>query len=725
MNGVRNLSESDSEIYGLAPSTTLNHDFFHRSHNSGHDTATIYCGNDEPDGCSTAEETIIVVKDSKNGEYKKIHHQLHTGFENGPGHQMKPSHTKPMSTEDHNSRPFILNFAGCHAGSPTIDSMSDSDGDDSFSPASSKTPEMIVEEDHIELEDFPEVLDEFENSRQRAPSPPKSPPATPDVEMENLNEDSNSTTFDEALQNFPATHNRTRQRKAAFRKKETITQFQSREARLEEALKARQRILEDSQCISEGAVNPLTKSLLVLSGDRHGPFVGRPNIIRPSPSLYPVDQDARVELRKWTVPSLSDLNVNLRVPPTTLQISVLDIEPAQFAADFSEKEHETPSSSRSRVAPVAGEMSRADIRRRTEEAIRRNEERKIEKEMRLQARRDKKAGLTPKPVKKRNIPSEPSPSHLPHETNPSTSDVFATPSAPRARGKKKRKGRPKRLEFAKTAAAQSVESPRKHPKISSTYETRMVDDLEDELALALRKNDIRSEDISDSLRRFSNPRRSSSPVDEIFPEASLDSDDDDSNPRNSIPGEVNYDTVVFNSILDHVRTNKLSPSKPRSRKRSSKKRNNSSCASSSSSSTTVQTKETQSNKDLSVTASDSSLSQHQWGFVAKENVISQDILEDSWRMFTKQVNFKPIDAKTTSGSPLKNQTKLRRLSKEADADAFDQKVPDRAAVLPSSSKMSCPASKSPPADIQLPDSSKILPTGMPPRRSSLRSKSNS
>ena len=95
--------------------------------------------------------------------------------------------------------------------------------------------------------------------------------------------------------------------------------------------------------------------------------------------------------------------MNLRVPPTTLQISVLDIEPAQFAADFSEKEHETPSSSRSRVAPVAGEMSRADIRRRTEEAIRRNEERKIEKEMRLQARRDKKAGLTPKPVRKRNM----------------------------------------------------------------------------------------------------------------------------------------------------------------------------------------------------------------------------------------------------------------------------------------------------------------------------------
>ena len=63
---------------------------------------------------------------------------------------------------------------------------------------------------------------------------------------------------------------------AAFRKKETISQFQSREARLEEALKARQMILQDSQCISENSVNPLTKSLLVLSGDRHGPFVGRP-----------------------------------------------------------------------------------------------------------------------------------------------------------------------------------------------------------------------------------------------------------------------------------------------------------------------------------------------------------------------------------------------------------------------------------------------------------------
>lgn len=85
MNGVRNHSESDSEIYGLAPSATLNRDFFHRGHNTGHDTAAIYCGNEEPDGCSTAEETIIVVKDSKNGEVRSIrdrsmHREVKTSF---------------------------------------------------------------------------------------------------------------------------------------------------------------------------------------------------------------------------------------------------------------------------------------------------------------------------------------------------------------------------------------------------------------------------------------------------------------------------------------------------------------------------------------------------------------------------------------------------------------------------------------------------------------------
>lgn len=40
-------------------------------------------------------------------------------------------------------------------------------------------------------------------------------------------------------------------------------------------------------------------------------------------------------------------------------------------------------------------------------------------------------------------------------------------------------------------------------------------------------------------------------------------------------------------------------------------------------------------------------------------------------MFTKQVNLKPFDAKSPNGSPQKKQTKLRRLSKEADADAFE------------------------------------------------------
>ena len=78
----------------------------------------------------------------------------------------------------------------------------------------------------------------------------------------------------------------------------------------------------------------------------------------------------------------------MRVPPTTLQISVLDIEPAKFASDFSECETKTPAPSRF-CTPVAGEMSRDEVKKRTEQALRRREERELEKERRLVARREK------------------------------------------------------------------------------------------------------------------------------------------------------------------------------------------------------------------------------------------------------------------------------------------------------------------------------------------------
>jgi len=67
MNGVRNHSESDSEIYRLSPVDSLSrssHNFFH----TGDHSEIIYLGNEEPDGCSTAEETILVVPNSKKGE---------------------------------------------------------------------------------------------------------------------------------------------------------------------------------------------------------------------------------------------------------------------------------------------------------------------------------------------------------------------------------------------------------------------------------------------------------------------------------------------------------------------------------------------------------------------------------------------------------------------------------------------------------------------------------
>lgn len=67
---------------------------------------------------------------------------------------------------------------------------------------------------------------------------------------------------------------------------------------------------------------------------------------------------------------------------------MLDIEPAKFASDFSECENKTHAPSRFST-PVAGEMSRDEVKKRTEQALRRREEKELEKERRLVARREK------------------------------------------------------------------------------------------------------------------------------------------------------------------------------------------------------------------------------------------------------------------------------------------------------------------------------------------------
>ena len=87
MNGVRNHSESDSEIYRLSPVeslsrpttlTSLNRSFFNAD-----DSEVIYLGNEEPDGCSTAEETILVLPNSKKGEVgtsNSMHQEVNNPF---------------------------------------------------------------------------------------------------------------------------------------------------------------------------------------------------------------------------------------------------------------------------------------------------------------------------------------------------------------------------------------------------------------------------------------------------------------------------------------------------------------------------------------------------------------------------------------------------------------------------------------------------------------------
>ena len=82
MNGVRNHSESDSEIYRLSPVVSLtrsSHNFFR----TGDHSEIIYLGNEEPDGCSTAEETILVVPNSKKGEVgtsNDMHREVNHSF---------------------------------------------------------------------------------------------------------------------------------------------------------------------------------------------------------------------------------------------------------------------------------------------------------------------------------------------------------------------------------------------------------------------------------------------------------------------------------------------------------------------------------------------------------------------------------------------------------------------------------------------------------------------
>jgi len=104
---------------------------------------------------------------------------------------------------------------------------------------------------------------------------------------------------------------------------------------------------------------------------------------------------------------------------------------------------------------------------------------------------------------------------------------------------------------------------------SLSYEAAMMEGNFEEISLALQKNDTRSEEISENLRRFSVPRESHSPVEDIFPEATLESDDEQAE-RADAPS---YESLTYQSMLDFSRDRVIQNIKkrPLHRRKSSKK----------------------------------------------------------------------------------------------------------------------------------------------------------
>jgi hypothetical protein len=155
-------------------------------------------------------------------------------------------------------------------------------------------------------------------------------------------------------------------------------------------------------------------------------------MVQSAPNLYPRElQEIFGPSRSYDASyRMSILETAPRVPPTTLQISVLDIEPAVWAEAFVPK---TPTPRRKPTQNQnTGEFSREEIEKMTEAAIKRNEERNFEKEERRlklkEARENRIAGVvTPvqTPVRKtmgrkRKLPVPP-PSPEKRPASPSTS----------------------------------------------------------------------------------------------------------------------------------------------------------------------------------------------------------------------------------------------------------------------------------------------------------------
>ena len=150
------------------------------------------------------------------------------------------------------------------------------------------------------------------------------------------------------------------------------------------------------------------------------------------PSLYPEEfRNIMVPKRFWDADARFCLADDApRVPPTTIQISVRDVEPAVWASSYQPVKTVKNRTTQRRNINV-GEMSHEEVRRQTERAIKRNIERKAEQEARKQKLKEARENRlknpqpikTPKPARKRPGPKP----KLKPEPVPGTSGLLPVP----------------------------------------------------------------------------------------------------------------------------------------------------------------------------------------------------------------------------------------------------------------------------------------------------------
>ena len=173
-------------------------------------------------------------------------------------------------------RASVLQFNGIDCGAPVIDSMTDSDSEEHL-------PTMLPECEVAEPEELVECRISAESFNPKQPSTSRMAHAA--VHEDDSSRDSITNHHDH--HNFGGKKNRIeakpQRRRTAYRKSESKNERRNRKERLQRALRDRTEQLESMRNASATHFDPenkienvLTRNLLLLSGDRHGPFVGRP-----------------------------------------------------------------------------------------------------------------------------------------------------------------------------------------------------------------------------------------------------------------------------------------------------------------------------------------------------------------------------------------------------------------------------------------------------------------